>query len=170
MSSFLLKKNVKKTFEERISKLSRKTQENVLSARRSFEKFCMGFDEYDGRTGKEIFEELNVLKNSERTEAIRMILQNWIDWQYENGNLTSSVQQYVSKIKKLFSHYGISIHANDFEEPLEYKPKIKEELHQLTVEEIQNILNYANPKKQSFYLALGSTGARPGELLQIRKT
>lgn len=47
--------------------------------------------------------------------------------------------------------------------------KIKEELHELTVEEIQDILKFASPKKLGFYLALSCSGARPGELLQVRK-
>jgi len=140
---------------------------SIYAAKDSFEKFCPQC--YDGRKSNEIFKELRTLKDEEQTEGIRDVLQNWIDWQYENGNLTSSIRQYTSKIKRVFSHENIRIHTSDFEEELEYKPKIKEELHALSVEEIQNILKYANPKKVGFYLALSCTGARPGELLQVRK-
>jgi len=167
MSSFLIEKKKKKTFEEKISKYSENMRSSIYAAKKSFEKFCVVY--YDGRKSEEIFNELNLLKDQEQTEAIREVLQNWIDWQYQNDNLTSSVRQYVSKIKRVFSHNGIRIHVGDFDEPLEYKPKIKEELHALTVDEIQNILKYANPKKVGFYLALSCTGARPGELLQVRK-
>lgn len=167
MSSFLLKKEEKKTFQEKISKLSRKTQENIMAVTRSFEKFCV--EEYEGRTSVEIFNELKILKDTDKVDATRQVLQNWIDWLYQNNILTSTIHQYISKIKKLFFHNGIRVHLEEFPEPLEFKPKIKEELHQLTIEEIQNILNYANPKKLSFYLALISTGARPSELLQVRK-
>jgi len=167
MSSFLIKKKQKRSFEDKISKLAKKTQSNIYAAERSFDRFCLEF--YDGRKSVEIFAELNILKNKEQPEAIREVLQSWIDWQYNNGSLTSSIQQYISKIKRVFSHHGIRIHLSDFDEPLEFKPKIKEELHDLTIEEIQDILKYANPKKIGFYLALSCTGARPGELLQVRK-
>jgi len=162
--------NVKKqtkTFEEKISKLSKKTRDNINASRHSFEKFCIEY--YDGRKADEIFEELRLHKGNDQIEALRDVLQNWIDWQYQNGNLTTSIQQYISKIKRVFSHYGLRIHPEDFSEPLEFKPKIKEELHQLTVKEIQSILKHASPKKIGFYLALSCTGARPSELLQVRK-
>ena len=167
MSSFLIKEKTKKSFEDKISKLARKTQDNIHASRKSFERFCP--ECYDGRNSNEIFSELKILKEKDQTEALREVLQNWIDWQYGNGSLTSGIQQYLSKIKRIFSHNEIRIHLSDFDEPLEFKPKIKEELHELTVEEIQNIFKFANPKKIGFYLALSSSGARPSELLQIRK-
>jgi len=167
MSSFLIAKKEKKTLDEKINKYSQNMKNSIYASRESFDKFCLKY--YDGRESQEIFDELRLLKGQEQTEAIREVLQNWIDWQYEKGNLTSSILQYVSKIKRIFSHENIRIHVSDFDEPLEYKKKIKEELHALTVEEIQNILKYANPKKIGFYLALSCTGARPTELLQVRK-
>jgi len=156
-----------KTFDEKILKLSKKTRDNIFASKHSFQKFCIEY--YDGRTIDEIFDELKLHKENDRIEALRDVLQNWIDWQYQNGSLTSSVQQYLSKIKRVFSHYGVRIHQEDFSEPLDFKPKIKEELHQLTVEEIQLILKQSNPKKIGFYIALSCTGARPSELLQVRK-
>lgn len=167
MSSFLIKNKTEKSFEDKISKLSRKTKDNINASRKSFDRFCSEY--YDGRNSEDIFNELNVLKGEEQTEALREVLQSWIDWQYSNGSLTSGIQQYLSKIKRVFSHHGIRIHVSDFAEPLEFKPKIKEELHALTIEEIQNIFKFASPKKIGFYLALSCTGARPGELLQVRK-
>jgi len=156
-----------KTFEEKVSKLSKKTRDNINASRHSFEKFWIEY--YDGRKADEIFEELCLHKGNDQVEALRDVLQNWVDWQYKNGSLTSSIQQYLSKIKRVFSHQGVRIHPEDFSEPLEFKPKIKEELHQLTVKEIQAILKQSSPKKIGFYVALSCTGARPSELLQVRK-
>ncbi len=167
MESFLNVKKQTKTFEEKISKLSKKTRDNIHASRHSFERFCIEY--YDGRKADEIFEELCLHKGNDQVEALRDVLQNWIDWQYKNGSLTSTIQQYLSKIKRVFSHHGVRIHPEDFSEPLEFKPKIKEELHQLTVKEIQTILKQYSPKKIGFYIALSCTGARPGELLQVRK-
>jgi len=160
-------KKISKTFEEKIRKLSIKTKNSIIASRHSFEKFCTEY--YDGRKADEIFAELRLHKGDEQNEALRDVLQNWVDWQYTNGSLTSTVQQYLSKIKRVFSHNGVRIHLEDFSEPLEFMPWVKEELHQLTVKEIQTILKHASPKKVGYYLALSCTGARPSELLQVRK-
>ena len=124
MSSFLIKSKTEKTFEDKISRLSRKTQENIKAANRSFDRFCQAY--YNEKTSEDIFEELNILKDKEHIHALREVLQSWIDWQYQNGSLTSSVQQYISKIKKMLSHNGIRFHASDFDEPLEFMPRIQE--------------------------------------------
>jgi integrase len=163
----LISKNQQKSFEEKISKLSVKTQQNINAAKNSFNRFCQEY--YDGRTMDDIFKELKTIKEEEQTHAIKDMLQSWIDWQYQNGSLTTSVKQYMSKIKRVFSHNNLKYHIEDFDEPLEFKPRIKEELHELTREEIQKIFSVALPRRTGFYLALISTGARPGELLQVRR-
>jgi len=167
MTSFLVEKKNKKSFEDKVSKLSIRTRQNIEASKNSFDRFCQNY--YDGRTIDDIFRELGTLKGEEQTEAIRDALQSWIDWQYQKGSLTNSIKQYVSKINRVFSHNGIKIHLDDFDEPLEYKPTTKEELHELTLEEIQKIFAVTLPRRTGFYLALISTGARPGELLQVRK-
>ena len=167
MTSFLVEKKNQKSFEEKVIKLSIRTRQNIEASKNSFDRFCQSY--YDGRTIDDIFRELGTLKGKEQTEAIRDTLQNWIDWQYQNGSLTSSVKQYVSKIARVFSHNNLKIHLTDFDEPLEYMPTVKEELHELTLDEIQKIFAVALPRRTGFYLALISTGARPGELLQVRK-
>jgi len=55
MSSFLIKNKIEKTFEDKISKLSRKTQEGIKAANRSFGKFCKEYN--SGKTSEEIFED-----------------------------------------------------------------------------------------------------------------
>ena len=167
MTSFLVEKKNLKSFEDKVSKLSIRTRQNIEASKNSFNRFCQ--DYYDGRTIDDIFRELKTLKGEEQTEAIKDTLQSWIDWQYENDSLTTSIKQYVSKINRVFLHNGIKIHHADFSESLEYRASIKEELHELTLEEIQKIFSVALPRRAGFYLALISTGARPGELLQIRK-
>ena len=167
MTSFLVEKKNQKSFEEKVIKLSIRTRQNIEASKNSFDRFCQSY--YDGRAIDDIFRELGTLKGKEQTEAIRDTLQNWIDWQYQNGSLTSSVKQYVSKIARVFSHNNLKIHLTDFDEPLEYMPTVKEELHELTLDEIQKIFAVALPRRTGFYLALISTGARPGELLQVRK-
>ena len=167
MTSFLIEKQNQKTFEDKISKLSIKTRQNILASINSFSRFCEEY--YDGRSPDNIFKEVKSTKTNEQPQAIKNILQNWIDWMYNDDMLTTSVKQYISKIKRFFYHNGLKFHIDDFDEPLEYKPRIKEELHELILDEIQKIFAVALPRKAGFYLALISTGARPGELLQVRK-
>jgi len=167
MDSFLIAKKQAKSFDDKISKFAKHTQDSVNSTNRSFDKFCKLY--YDNRESQAIFDELNTLKGIEQMESVRDVLQNWIDWQYDNGNLTTSIQGSLSQIKRIFSHNRIKISKDGFNEPLELKPRIKEELHSLTLDEIRQIFKFANPKKLSYYLALSCTGARPSELLQVRK-
>ena len=167
MSSFLLSKKQDKTFEEKISNRSKRTREIFATVQKSFDQFCMGC--YDGRTSREIFEELTVLEKKERTDALFDILQNWIDWNYDKHVLTSTLKVYFSKLKVIFHYEGFKIHPQDIKDNLVWKKKIREELHALQMSEIRQILSIAKYNKKVFYLTLLSTGARPGELLQVKK-
>ncbi|AJW71232.1 tyrosine-type recombinase/integrase [Nitrosopumilus adriaticus] len=167
MSSFLIKKSKEKTFEEKISNRSKRTQEIFQTVQKSFDQFCHEY--YAGRTSNEIFDELNSISEKEKTDAIIDILQSWIDWNYQKNILTSTLKVYFSKLKVLFHYRGFKIHPQDIKDNLVWKKKIREELHALQMEEIQKILAVAKPQKKAFYLALISTGARPSELLQARK-
>ena len=168
MSSFLLKEKSKKSFEDRLNKKADATKKAIKTALTSFDKFCSAT--YDDRTTDDIFEELNTLKGEEQTDAIYEVIQSWIDWLYSTGKLTTSIRQYFSALKQLFHYKGIKLHPMDVKERVEFKKRIKEELYALELEDIQKIFKFVNPKKSSFYLALISTGARPGELLQVRKS
>jgi len=167
MSSFLLKKKQEKTFEQKIANRSKRTREIFETVQKSFNQFCQEY--YEDRTAKEIFEELHVLGNKERVDAIFDILQNWIDWNYKKDVLTSTLKVYFSKLKVIFHYEGFRIHSQDIKDNLVWQKKIREELHALQMDEIRQILIITKPKKRAFYLALLSTGARPGELLQVKK-
>jgi integrase len=167
MSSFLLKKIKDKTFEEKISNRSKRTREIFVTVQKSFNQFCI--ESYEDRPSKEIFEELHQLKQQEQTDALFDILQGWIDWNYDRNVLTSTLKMYFSKLKTIFHYEGFKIHPQDIKDNLIWKKKIREELHALQMNEIRQILSAAKYKKRAFYLALLSTGARPGELLQITK-
>lgn len=167
MSSFLLKNKQEKTFEEKIANRSKRTREIFETVQKSFNQFCKEY--YDGRTSNDIFNELHFLDDKERLDAILDILQNWIDWNYKKNVLTSTLKLYFSKLKVIFHYEGFKIHSQDIKDDLVWQKKIREELHALQMSEIRRILSVAKPKKRAFYLALLSTGARPGELLQAKK-
>jgi len=167
MASFLLTNKEKKTFQDRLNKKAVSTQNTIKTSIYSFERFCA--ENYDGRKPKEIFVELRILKGEEQTDAIYDVIQSWIDWHYSRDVLTTTLRQYFSSLKQYFHYNGLKLHPQDVKDTLEFKKRIQEELYPLQLEDIQKIFKYANPKKISFYLALISTGARPGELLQVRK-
>ena len=162
--SYVMKQERKKSFDEKIKHLADRTKTNVKASNNSFSSFCE--DKYQ-KSSKVVLQDIKDLKENQ-LETVRTILQEWINWQNDKGSLSSGIKHYISNIRKYFLHCGIKYHIEDFDEPLQYKPVIKEELHALTLEEAQNIVNSSRMKK-GFYLALISTGARPSELLQVRK-
>lgn len=167
MDSFLIKKSKEKTFEEKISNRSHRTQEIFQTVQKSFDQFCR--DCYDGRNSREIFDELLLIPEKDRIEPLFDVLQNWIDWNYQKDILTSTLKVYFSKLKVIFHHEGLKMHPQDIKDSIVWKKKIHEELHALQMDEIQKIFSVVKPKKKAFYLVLLSTGARPSEILQVRK-
>ncbi|MBM3904845.1 MAG: hypothetical protein FJ357_06895 [Thaumarchaeota archaeon] len=166
MASFLDKPTERKSLDDRIRKLSPSARKGVNNALKSFDRFCQ--TEYQ-RTSAEVFSELKLFKGEELHDKARDVLQGWIDWQYDQGKMTSGIKLRMSQLQTVLRHHKLKIHFEDFDDPLHYTKQIKEELHAITREEIQTIFRVAKGEKVSFYLALISTGARPGELLKIRK-
>ena len=77
MTSFLIEKQNQKTFDEKISKLSIKTCQNIRASINSFSRFCEEY--YEGRLPGNIFKEVKTLKLEGQSQAIRNILQTIID-------------------------------------------------------------------------------------------
>ncbi|KER05707.1 integrase family protein [Marine Group I thaumarchaeote SCGC AAA799-E16] len=166
MSSFLLKKKRLKTWDEKLSNKSQRTKDGYASVIKSFEKFCSEY--YGGRTKDDIFDELSVLKDAEKTLATVDLIQNWINWHYSHGVKTSVVKLYLAWLGKYFDYREIPI-TQKIKDELDFKRDLKDEPFALEIKHIQNIFKFASPKKIGFYLALVSTGARPAELLQVKK-
>jgi len=51
MNSFLIKEKLKKSFEDKISKLSGHTPNDIETSMKSFDRFCSEF--YDGRNSEQ---------------------------------------------------------------------------------------------------------------------
>ena len=94
---------------------------------------------------------------------------NWIDWNYKKDVLTSTLKVYFSKLRVIFHYEGFRIHPQDIKDNLIWQKRIREELHALQMSEIRQILAVAKPQKRALYLVQISTGARPGEMLQVKK-
>jgi len=166
MSSFLLKKKRLKTWDEKLANKSNRTKNGYASVIRSFDKFCSEF--YDTRTKDEIFDELSTLNGDEKTIATADLIQNWINWHYSRNVKTSVVKLYLAWMGKYFDYKGIPI-TQKIKDELDFKRDLKDEPFAMEIKHIQNIFKFASPKKIGFYLALASTGARPAELLQVKK-
>jgi len=69
MTSFLIEKQNQKTFDEKISKLSIKTRQNILASINSFSRFCEEY--YDSRSPDNIFNEVKTIEGKEQPKAIR---------------------------------------------------------------------------------------------------
>lgn len=166
MSSFLLNKKRLKTWDEKLANKSKSTKNGYASVIRSLDKFCS--ESYDGRVKDEIFDELSVLKGDEKIIATVDLIQNWINWHYSHGVKTSVVKLYLAWVGKYFDYKEIPI-TKKIKDELDFKPDLKDEPFAMEIQHIQNIFKFASPKKIGFYLALTSTGARPSELLQVKK-
>ena len=165
-NSFLLKKQEAKTLKERFPHLQERTLKEIVKVADQFGEFTRLC--YEGRKPEAIFEELGVLGEKDKERAIIDIFQNYVNWCYSKENKTHSVRMYISRLKKVFYHHGITVNEFALKANLQYKKEEKDELHALTVEEIQKILLVARKDKISYYSALVSTGCRPSELLQVR--
>jgi site-specific recombinase XerD len=143
VASFLDTREKQKTFEDTIKRLSNNTQNGIQKTNKNFEDFCK---EYYEKTTEQVLEELKLFKGDKLDQKTRSVIQNWIDWQYEKGILTSTIKQRVSRIKRLLRFSRVKVHFEDFEEPLEFSAKIKEELYELTLQDIQTIFKLTKPK------------------------
>lgn len=88
MASFLDRPIEQKSLDDRIRKLSPSVRKGVNNALKSFDRFCSA--QYT-RSSKEVFDELKLFKGEELHDKARDVLQGWIDWQYDQGKMTSAL-------------------------------------------------------------------------------
>ena len=71
MTSFLVEKKNKKSFEDKVSKLSIRTRQNIKAAKNSFDRFCQ--DYYDGRTRRyAILEKKIVFEKNKKNSTVNV--------------------------------------------------------------------------------------------------
>jgi len=149
----------KQTFEDTLIHRSENTRKNVKVVFANFEKFCNSH--FDGRTSEQVIQEMLL----EDTDAVLDVLQSWIN----SNNLTySTLKNYVNCLNNYLYYRGVKLDPRDFK-LLKFPQKIEEELHPISIDEIQKILKSASYKRQSFYFAMLSSGMRPSEALNIKK-
>ncbi len=109
-------------------------------------------------------------KLNEPDEEMEELLQDWINHLVQNPpkkkKLTPIVlKQYANAVNAYLKYHRFRIDIK----ALKFPKQLYEEKYPITVEEIQSILRVASWIKQAYYLCLISTGARPREILGLKK-
>ena len=172
MDSFLTRKKETRTYKEKISGEPKPTQRNKLYAVNHFERFIKF--KFSGKTVQDIVDELNRIREGNEQEyedTLYWILQEFINWNKleKRGNYTIKV--IFSNLRKYLLHIGIKTNDQDIKEYLTIGKRTKEERYPLSQEEYKQIVSGfpRNPRLQALFLALGSSGMRVGEALNLKK-
>ena len=146
---------------DKIQNLSSARKDSIQISNRKFDEFCL--KNYD-KSRDEIITYLKTLNDEEREDELLEVLQDWINHLKETL-VVSSIRVKLTDINRYLKYHKIHVDTKDLEWPQE----LHEEPYAISLEEIQEILKVAKWKKQGYYLALISTGARPIEILGLRK-
>jgi len=148
------------SYKKKIQSKAQNSQKTFTNSYKHFDKFCI--TEYD-KPADELIQEMKIAE----PEAVFDILQEWVNW----GELSpSTLPVYFTNIRSYLYYRGVKVSNLDVKENITF-PKIHlEELHPLSNEEFNKILEFASYKNQVFYLCQSSSGLRPNELCNIKKS
>jgi integrase len=172
MTSFLSKKKDEKSYEERLATVPKGTRRNKLYSIKVFEDFVK---EHYEKTIQDVVDELQIIKKTKDQEsyddALYGMLQDWIDWNEKAGRGNYTIRVLFSNLRKYLFHIGIKTHEQDIKEFLRFGKKTREERFPLSEEIYRQIINgfAKNPRFQALFLALGSSGMRIGEAMNLKK-
>ncbi len=173
MSSFLAKNKDSRTYEEKISGEPKETQRNKLYAVNNFQDFVN--EEYSEKSVQDIVAELKRIKQTEDQQtyeaALYGMLQDWINSNQKHGRGNYTIRVLFSNLRKYLLHLGIKTNEQDIKEYLTFGKRTREERYPLSNEEYSKIINglARNPRLQALFLALGSSGMRIGEAVNLKK-
>ena len=172
MTSFLIEPKSYESYEQRISTEPASTQICKKYAISNFEQFVS--ETYAGITADKIIDELfrvKTDKGQEFEDALYGMLQEWINWNERRDISPSTIKVAFSNLRKYLFYRKIRTNGQDIREYLRFPKTPKEEKHPLSDSEYRAIVDglAKNPLYQSVCLALGSSGMRIGELMNVRK-
>ena len=172
MTSFLIEPKSYESYEQQISTEPASTQRSKNYAISNFEKFVS--ETYDGKSIDEIIDELFSFKTDngqEFEDALYGMLQKWINWNERRDISPSTIKVAFSNLRKYLFYRNIRTNEQDIRNSLRFPKTPKEEKHPLSDSEYRAIVDglAKNPLYQSVCLALGSSGMRIGELMNVRK-
>jgi len=173
MTSFLSKKRDEKSYEERLATIPEQTRRNKMYAIKVFKDFVQ--ENYDNKSVQNVIDELQLIRKTKDQEtydnALYGMLQDWIDWNEKEGRGNYTIKVVFSNLRKYLFHIGIKTHEQDTKEFLRFGKKSREERFPLSQETFRQIINgfARSPRLQALFLALGSSGMRIGEALDLQK-
>lgn len=105
------------------------------------------------------------MKIEDREDEVTAIIQEWINLMAKTKQF-NSIKVLLSSINKYLKYYKIRI---DFNDEIEFPQKIQEERYPISLDEIRRIIEDADFKQKGYYLCLISSGARPVEIIGLKK-
>lgn len=150
---------------EKLSKKAISYQDDIKRTLRRLDEYTI---ETHQRTRDDIVHYLRAMTSlEEREEECVGWLQGFVDKIGSDNNISFRVLQvYCSHIKKYLKYFKIII---DIAEEIELPAALMEERYAIPIEDIAKIIENAPWKYKGYYLSLVSSGARPIEIISLRK-
>lgn len=171
MTSFLIAKKDKKSYDEKLSSAPESTKRNKMLAVKTFERF---YQEKYQKSSTIIIDEIIRIKKTESEEyedILYGILQEWINWNKKRGIGNYTIRTQFSNLRKYLFYRKIKTDEQDIKEYLTFEKISREERYPLSLDEYRKIIDGFSkyPHTQALFLALGSSGMRIGEALSLKK-
>ena len=159
------KKNFENFLKEKLSKRSVSYQEHVNRTLRRMDEYSILTHE---KTRDHIIDYLRSINDIEKREDETIgWVQGFIDKISEGDKISFKVLQvYWSHIRKYLKYYKIRV---DFGDEIELPTALLEERYAIPIEDIMKIIENAPWKYKGYFLSLVSSGARPLEIMALRK-
>jgi hypothetical protein len=156
--SLLKKIRNQEMYFEKIQTLAEGTQYHIQHSISDFENFCM-----------EKFGKSNIIPDLKKADEQEVfdILQLWINWSKHLKPKTISNR--FSAINTYLHYMGIKLNDRDIKQELTFPTNIEEELHGVTLDELQKLLPTMQYKKRTMFICQLSGLMRVGEMVQLRK-
>ena len=149
-------------FLEKIQNLSESRKLSIRQSNQWFGEYCE--KNYD-KTLDELIAYAKTLSIDDSEEIVLEVLQDWMNHLHSKKLVVSTIRLYLVSVVRYLKYYKIRIDLKD----LDWPQHLKEEPYAITLQEIQQIINIAPWSKKAYYFSLISTGARPIEILSLRK-
>ena len=158
-------KNFENFLKEKLSKRSVSYQEHVNRTLRRIDEYSILTHE---KTRDHIIDYLRSINDIEKREDETIgWVQGFIDKISEGDKISFKVLQvYLSHIRKYLKYYKIRV---DFGDEIELPTALLEERYAIPIEDIMKIIENAPWKYKGYFLSLVSSGARPLEIMALRK-
>lgn len=159
------KKNFNNFVADKLSKKSASYQDDILRTLRRLDEYTILTHQ---KTRDEIIGYLRDFPEIEKREDETVgWIQAFIDSIATEHKISFKVLQvYLSHIKKYLKYYKIRI---DIADEIELPAALLEERYAIPIENIQQIIENSPWKYKGYFLSLVSSGARPGEIMALRK-